>query len=128
MQEDAGETDHNQTKAVIGGLLQQAFGFAANGEDDRFVGYKSLAIKFHNRFEREIGISTNRVGLPPFKELERQVLEDLFRPNSHMMHPVLLEQLRLVLKLPEDYGKNLEPYIDQRPPAQDPAPEPVPEG
>ncbi len=128
VQEDAGETDHNQTKAVIGGLLLQAFQYAANGEDDQFVGHKSLAIKFHNRFEREIGISTDRVGLPPFKELERQVLEDLFRPNSPYMHPVLLEQLRLVLKLPEEYGKNLDPYIDQRPPAQDPAPEPVPEG
>ena len=93
VQEDAGETDHNQTKAVIGGLLLQAFQYAAVGEDDQFVGHKSLAIQLHNRFEKEIGISTKRVGLPPFKELEREVLEDMFRPNSYMLHPVLLEQL-----------------------------------
>jgi hypothetical protein len=127
VQEDAGETDHNQTKAVIGGLLLQAFQYAAVGEDDQFVGHKSLAIQLHNRFEKQIGISTNRVGLPPFEELERQVLEDLFRPNSRI-NPVLLEQLRLVLKLPEEYGKNLEPFPDPQQPVQGPAPEPVPEG
>jgi len=128
VQEDAGETDHNQTKAVIGGLLLQAFQYAAVGEDDQFVGHKSLAIQLHNRFEKQIGISTNRVGLPPFEELERQVLEDLFRPNSPFMHPVLLEQLRLVLKLSEEYGKDLEPFPDPQQPVQGPAPEPVPEG
>ena len=32
VQEDAGETDHNQTKAVIAGLLMQAFQFAAVGK------------------------------------------------------------------------------------------------
>ena len=128
VQEDAGETDHNQTKNVIGGLLLQAFQYAAVGQDDQFVGHKSLAIQLHNRFEKEIGISTNRVGLPPFKELERQVLEDLFRGNSPYMHPVLLEQLRLVLKLPEEYGKDLEPFPDPQQPVQGPAPEPVPEG
>ncbi|MBC8243424.1 MAG: hypothetical protein H8E20_03435 [Verrucomicrobia bacterium] len=126
VQEDAGETDHNQTKNVIGGLLLQAFQYAAVGEDDQFVGHKSLAIQFHNRFQKEIGISTNRVGLPPFKELERQVLDDLFRPNSPLMHPILLEQLRLVLKLPEEYGKDLEPFPDPQQPAQGPAPEPQP--
>ena len=126
VQEDAGETDHNQTKAVIGGLLLQAFQYAAIGEDDQFVGHKSLAIQLHNRFEKEIGISTERVGLPPFEKLERQVLEDLFRPNSPYMHPVLIEQLRLVLKLPEEYGKNLEPFPDPQQPVQGPAPEPVP--
>ena len=82
----------------------------------------------YNRFQKEIGISTARVGLPPFKELEREMLEDMFRPNSYMMHPVLLEQLRLVLKLPEDYGKNLEPFPDPQQPVEGPAPEPVPEG
>ena len=126
VQEDAGETDHNQTKAVIGGLLIQAFQYAAIGEDDQFVGHKSLAIQLYNRFQKEIGISTARVGLPPFKELEREMLEDMFRPNSYMMHPVLLEQLRLVLDLPEDYGKNLEPYLDPQQPVQGPAPEPAP--
>jgi hypothetical protein len=45
-----------------------------------------------------------------------------------MMHPVLLEQLRLVRKLPEEYGKNLEPFPDPQQPVEGPAPEPVPEG
>ena len=103
----------------------QAFQFASVGEDDQFVGHKSLAIQLHNRFEKEIGISTNRVGLPPFKELERLVLEDMFRPNSPLMHPVLLEQLRLVLKLSEGYGKDLEPFSDPQQPVQGPEPEPV---
>ena len=125
VQEDAGETDHNQTKAVIGGLLLEAFQYAAVGEDDQFVGYKSLAIQLRNRFQKEIGISTNRVGLPPFEEMERLVLEDLFRPNSPLMHPVLLEQLRLVLKLSEEYGKDLEPFPDPQQPVQGPEPESV---
>ena len=56
------------------------------------------------------------------------MLEDLFRPNSPYMHPVLIEQLRLVLKLPEEYGKNLEPFPDPRQPVQGPTPESVPEG
>ena len=127
VQEDAGETDHNQTKAVVGGLLLQAFQYAAVGEDDQFVGHNSLATQLFNRFQKKIGISTERVGLPPFKELERLVLEDLFRPNSPYMRPVLLEQLRLVLKLPEEYGKNLEPFPDPQRPVEGPAPEPAPE-
>ena len=127
VQEAAGETDHNQTKAVIGGLLLQAFQYAAVGEDDQFVGHNSLATQLFNRFQKKIGISTERVGLPPFKELERLVLEDLFRPNSPYMRPVLLEQLRLVLKLPEEYGKNLEPFPDPQRPVEGPAPEPAPE-
>jgi len=126
VQEDAGETDHNQTKAVISALLFQAFQFASVGEDDQFVGHKSLAIQLHNRFQKEIGISTNRVGLPPFEELERLVLEDMFRPNSPLMPPVLLEQLRLVLKLSEEYGKDLEPFPDPQQPVQGPEPEPAP--
>ena len=125
VQEDAGETDHNQTKAVISALLFQAFQFASVGEDDQFVGHKSLAIQLYNRFQKEIGISTNRVGLPPFEELERLVLEDMFRPNSPLMHPVLLEQLRLVLKLSEEYGKDLEPFPDPQQPVQGPEPESV---
>jgi len=124
VQEDAGETDHNQTKSVIMGMLTQAFTFAAIGDDDRFVGHKSLAIQFHNRFQKAIGISTNRVGLPPFDQLERQVLEDFFRPNAPL-NPVMLEQLRLALKLPEDYGKDLEPFTPQRP-VEGPSPEPLP--
>ena len=102
----------------------QAFQFASVGEDDQFVGHKSLAIQLRNRFQKEIGISTNRVGLPPLEELERLVLEDLFRPNSPLMHPVLLEQLRVVLKLSEEYGKDLEPFPDPQATVQGPAPEP----
>jgi hypothetical protein len=36
----------------------------------------------------------------------------------------MLEQLRLALKLPEDYGKDLEPFNPQRPAIEGPAPEP----
>ena len=88
----------------------QAFQFASVGEDDQFVGYKSLAIQLRNRFQREIGKSTNRVGLPPFEELEKQALDDLFRPASPYLPPSVLEQLRIALELPQDYGKDLEPY------------------
>ena len=137
VQEDAGETDHNQTKAVIAGLLMQAFQFAAVGEDDQFVGYKALAIQLRNRFQREIGKSTKRVGLPPFEELEKQALDDLFRPASPYLPPSVLEQLRIALELPQDYGKDLEPYALPSPiqgpmegPAeervQDPVPSPSP--
>lgn len=137
VQEDAGETDHNQTKAVIVGYLKQAFLLAALGEDDQFVGHKALAIQLRNRFQREIGKSTNRVGLPEFEVLEKQALDDFFRPNSPEISPVLREQLRIVLDLPQDYGEDLEPYILQAPvqgpmenpgegPVQGPAPEPQP--
>ena len=133
VQEDAGETDHNQTKAVIIAYLKQAFRLAAIGEDDQFVGHKALAIQLRNRFQREIGKSTERVGLPPFNELEKQALDDLFRPNSQDISPGLRDQLRIVLDLPEDYGKNLEPYEPPAPiqgpmegPVQGPSPAPQP--
>jgi len=124
VQEDAGETDHNQTKAIIVGYLKQAFRLAAAGEDEQFVGHKALAIQLRNRFQREIGKSTNRVGLPEFKVLEKQALDDLFRPNSPEISPELREQLRIILELPEDYGSELEPY---QPPAytQGPMEDPV---
>ena len=79
----------------------QAFQFASVGEDDQFVGYKSLAIQLRNRFQREIGKSTNRVGLPPFEELEKQALDDLFRPAS----PTFLLQFWNNFVLPLSYPK-----------------------
>ena len=101
------------------------------------MGHKALAIQLRNRFQREIGKSTNRVGLPPFEELEKQALDDLFRPLPVPSSLQFWNNFVLPLSYPQDYGKDLEPYALPSPiqgpmegPAeervQDPVPSPFP--
>jgi len=99
VQEDIGDTSQERTTAAVAGLLRRAYYELAIGQDDRYAGFKLLAGKVHERYQAEIsGMKSNRqrIGLPPFADLNRSVLNRLLDPQQGMpfaMRAVIRTQL-----------------------------------
>ncbi len=101
VQEDLHETSQERTTSDIQGLLVRAYIYLAVGQDDRYEGYKLLAGKIYNRYQSEMSGTKGawqRVGLMPFPELDRTVLNELLDPQQglpYAMRAVLRTQLRM---------------------------------
>jgi hypothetical protein len=101
VQEDIGDTSQERTTAAIQGLLARSYYELAIGQDDRYAGFKLLAGKVHERYQAEIsGMKSNlqRIGLPPFADINRSVLNRLLDPQQGMpfaMRAVIRTQLGL---------------------------------
>jgi hypothetical protein len=99
-QETVGETSHDDAKAVIVGLLREAFWNAAIGEDIQAENYLNFARRFRERFQEAVGEkSVDRVGLPELDEVKEAVLKEMLDPERGL-EPVLAAQLRTNLGLP----------------------------
>jgi len=80
VQEDVGDTSQDATVAAIEGLLVHAYEDLALGEDDRYSGFKLLAKKVWDNYEAKVEkypTDKARTGLPPFKDLNNNVLNHL---------------------------------------------------
>jgi hypothetical protein len=99
VQADLGDTSQERTTSDIQGLLARAYLALAVGQDDRYAGYKLLAGKIYNRYQAEISdqkSNAQRVGLMPFAELDRTVLNQVLDPQQGMpyaMRAVVRSQL-----------------------------------
>jgi hypothetical protein len=99
VQEDIGDTSQYRTTAAIQGLLARAYYDLAIGQDDRYAGYKLLAAKVYERYQKEIsGWKNNieRIGLPPFADINRSVLNRILDPQQgapYAMRAVIRSQL-----------------------------------
>jgi hypothetical protein len=92
--EVASETNRDQSKTAIDGLLTSAFIESATGDADRAINYERLAGAIWTRHQSEVGDDQKiRVGLPPYEQIKRKVLESLVGPDSQV-RPELLAQLR----------------------------------
>jgi hypothetical protein len=79
------ETSQERVTATVAGLLARAYQSLALGEEDRYVGFRLLAQRVHDRFQAEISDRTanlQRIGLPPFADLNRAVLNRLLDPEE----------------------------------------------
>jgi hypothetical protein len=112
VQEDVGGTDQNRTTAAVEGLIARAYYELAIGHDDRFAGFKQLAGKIYERYQtKTAGFEggQQRVGLPPFADINRTVLNQMLDPKQGIpfaMRAVLRTQLRLP---PETVSTNALP-------------------
>lgn len=72
--EDVGETSNVRTRQAIEGLLKHSFYSLAIGEDDQAISYALMAQKIWARFQEKTDQpkQQQRVGLPPFKEMEQE--------------------------------------------------------
>jgi hypothetical protein len=101
VQEDVGGTDQSRTTAAVEGLLARAYYELAIGHDDRYAGFKLLAGRIYERYQTKTGAiegGQQRVGLPPFTDINRTVLNQLLDPKQGMSfaaRAVLRTQLQL---------------------------------
>jgi hypothetical protein len=99
VQEDIGDTSQERTTAAVQGLLAQAYVALAIGQDDRYAGFRLLAGKVYEHYQAEISrmkSNLQRIGLPPFADLNRDVLNQLLDPQEgapYAMRAVIRSQL-----------------------------------
>ena len=97
----ANVTDMSQDRmtAAVQGLLVRAYSELAIGQDDRYAGFKLLAGKLYEHYKAEISdrkANLQRIGLPPFADLNRAVLNQLLDPQQglpYAMRAVIRSQL-----------------------------------
>jgi hypothetical protein len=101
VQEDIGETSQDRVTSAVQGLLSRSYYELTIGQDDRAAGFKLLAGKIYQNYEKQInkGMSNEkRIGLPPFADINRTVLNQLLDPQQGVpfeMRAVLRTQLGL---------------------------------
>jgi hypothetical protein len=99
VQGDIGDTSQERTTAAVQGLLARAYIALAIGQDDRYAGFKLLAGKVYEHYQAEISrmkANLQRIGLPPFADLNRAVLNQLLDPQAgapYAMRAVIRSQL-----------------------------------
>jgi hypothetical protein len=99
VQEDIGDTSQERTTAAVAGLLARSYYDLAIGQDDRYAGFKLLAARVYEHYQAGIsGMKSNlqRIGPPPFADINRSVLNRLLDPQQGMpfaMRAVIRTQL-----------------------------------
>jgi hypothetical protein len=99
VQEDIGDTSQERTTAAVEGLLAHSYYELAIGQDDRYAGFKLLAAKVYEHYQAEISrmkSNLQRIGLPPFADLNRAVLNRMLDPQQgapYAMRAVIRSQL-----------------------------------
>jgi hypothetical protein len=101
VQEEVGDTSQERTTAAVQGLLRRAYIELAIGQEDRYAGFKLLAAKVYEHYQTKISdmkSNLQRIGLPPFADLNRAVLNQLLDPQQgapYAMRAVIRTQLGL---------------------------------
>lgn len=97
VQSEVGDTSQERITGVIQGLIARSYYEMAIGQDDRSVGFKLLARKVYDTYMSKIGkmqSNVERVGLPPFDVLNRNVLNRMLDTEK----PVLPFAARAVIR------------------------------
>ena len=99
-QEDVGDTSQDRTTADVQALLAQAYYALAIGQYNRSAGFQLLAQKVYEHYEAGISAmksNEQRMGLAPFADLNRAVLDRLLDPRDEVipyaMRAVIRSQL-----------------------------------
>jgi len=105
VQIEVGDTSQERITGTIEGLIARSFYELAVGQDDRAAGFKLLARKVYDNYERKISkMQANlvRAGLPPFEVLNRTVLNRLVDPQQPMLPFTARAVLRTQLGQPAE--------------------------
>jgi hypothetical protein len=105
VQSELGDTSQERITGVIQGLIARSYYELAIGQDDRSVGFKVLARKVYDNYQKKIGrMQTNleRVGLPSFDVLNRNVLNKMLDPQQPMLPFEARAVIRSELRMPAE--------------------------
>ena len=105
VQSEVGDTSLERTTAVIQGLLASSYLALAIGQDERYAGFMNLARKVYDSYEKRInkGVSNQkRIGLPDFKLLNQNVLNNLLDPQKNLLPYAARAVIRTQLAMPAE--------------------------
>ena len=130
VQGDVKETSQERTTAAVAGMLMRAYSALVLGQDDRYAGYRLLANKIYERFQAEISdrsVNVQRIGLPPFADINRAVLDRVLDPQQGMPYAaraIIRSQLGMPAEtnLPPAAATNPAPATGLPAPTNAPAP------
>jgi len=96
VQIDIGETSQERVTAAIQGLLVHAYYDLALGNDDRYENLRRLASRVYQHYVKQTSASKGpeRIPLPPYDQMNRDVLNQLLNTQE----PVLPYAARAVLR------------------------------
>jgi len=101
VQEDIGETSRDRIKAAVEGFLVKSYRNLVLDQEDRYAGYKLLARKVWTTYQSKIKGSEDRIGLPPFEQIDQEILKGLLDAEGGV--PVEIRAvLRTKLGLPAE--------------------------
>lgn len=101
VQEDIDETSQDRVTSAVEGLLIHSYEQLVLGQDDYAESYKRIAQKVYQNYEKKITKGANgqeRVGLPPYDDINRQALNQLLDPQNGLPYAaraILRTRLRL---------------------------------
>jgi hypothetical protein len=124
VQGDINETSQDRVTSAVQGLLVRSYYELVLGQDDRFNGFQALARKVYGRFETDISdLKSNqqRIGLPPFADLNRAVLDGLLDPQQGLPYAARAI-IRSQLGMPAETNAPPEIVATNAPVATGPAP------
>ncbi len=116
VQIDIGETSQERVTAAVQGLLTRSYYDLALGNDDRYENLKRLAVRVYERYTAKTSgfRGDQRIPLPPFDSLNKEVLKQLLDPQQGMpfaARAVLRTQLGLPAESAAPETTNAVPAI-----------------
>jgi hypothetical protein len=103
VQSELGDTSQERITGVIEGLIARSYYELAIGQEDRSVGFRLLARKVYDNYTKKISSmksNFDRVGLPPFDVMNRNVLNKLLATQPPVLPYAARAVLRTQLGLP----------------------------
>jgi hypothetical protein len=104
VQEDVSETmSRDRVKAILEGLLANAYNSLAIGEDESAAGYEELAKQMRTTYESKTKQRGEALAIAPFEEIKRDVLNRMLDPENGVppeMRAVLRAKLGLGAETP----------------------------
>lgn len=88
VQEDVGETSRDRVKAMLEGLLANAYTSMAVGEDERAAGFKLLAQKVEQRYAGKTQVRGQAIELPPLEDIQKEVLRGMLDQQRGLPFPL----------------------------------------
>lgn len=101
VEEEISETGQLRVNAIIRGLIASSYTSLIFDNDDRAAGLMALARAARERYEEDTDGTGERIRLPPFEEMQSQVLQEFLDPESGVI-PEARARLRFKLRLPPE--------------------------
>jgi hypothetical protein len=100
--EDVSETSRDRVRAVLGGHAATGYRHLALGNLRQYDGLRKLSRMLRETYMKKIGpgANTDRVGLPPVEDIERDVLRVLLDPEASRWPFEMRAALRAALGMP----------------------------